>query len=82
MTSRDSQSCHRPKETVVLGDSPKDARFLPHPGKPINGWLRIRHGRGIGAGTTVTMTYRKDTLIILSMDDAKRLRAWLDAVIP
>lgn len=59
-------------------------RFRPHPGKRISSWLSIRHGRGIacGHGQTVVMTYRKDTIIVLDMGEAKRLRTWLDSVIP
>lgn len=61
-----------------------EERFLPYPGKRISSWLSIRHGRGrlCGNGQNVVMTYRRDTFIVLDMDEAKRLRAWLDSVIP
>jgi hypothetical protein len=68
-----------------MKDSPTEKeRFLPHPGKRISSWLSIRHGRGrlCGNGQNVVMTYRRDTIIVLDMDEAKRLRAWLDSVIP
>lgn len=61
-----------------------EERFRLYPGKRISSWLSIRHGRGhaCGHGQTVVMTYRRDTIIVLDMDEAKRLRAWLNSVIP
>lgn len=68
-------------ETVILGHSSKDEQFVPRAGKRISSWLSIRHAHGVGRGIALMMTFR-GTLIPLSMDEAKRLRAWLDGVIP
>jgi hypothetical protein len=56
--------------------------FKPRPGKRISSWLSIRHGRGGRLrGRTVFMTFR-GILIPVSIEEAKRLRDWLDGVIP
>lgn len=58
-----------------------DQQFKPRLGKRISSWLSIRHGRTNLRGLTVFMTFRGQ-LIPLSMDEVKRLRDWLDGVIP
>lgn len=72
---------NKTSETVILGNSPKGQQFKKRAGKRISSWLSIRHGRGIGRGTSLIMNFR-GTLIPLSMDEAKRLQQWLDGVIP
>ncbi len=60
----------------------EEERFKPRPGKRISAGLSIRHARTYRPpGSSLMMTWWGQ-LIPLSMEEAKRLRAWLDGVIP